>query len=148
MTLVLHEGPGSPRWAVAGGGRTDTAGPSGAAWFVTVGTSAPGESLPVGGRPRFEKRRRRVPADAFVSVSAQLLPPPAERLRLASPRPQPSANDNEAPAGVTPRRWLRELLFLAILAVTLVGAFYSGRIHAFHKVIVVPGPSSARSVVT
>ena len=42
----------------------------------------------------------------------------------------------------------RDLFFLAALAATVAGAFWSGRVQGYQKVIVVPGPSSFYSVVT
>jgi hypothetical protein len=60
-----------------------------------------------------------------------------------------SANDNGS-AGRAPARrsvW-REVFFLLVLILTVAGAFWSGRLHASYKVIVVPGPSSFYSVVT
>jgi hypothetical protein len=42
----------------------------------------------------------------------------------------------------------RDLFFLMILAATVAGAFWSGRVHGLQKVIVVPAPSSFDSVIT
>ena len=86
---------------------------------------------------------RRIPAEAFVSIGS-----PAPRPKRNSPRAKPSrsANDNHA-AGEQRSVW-RDLFFLAILAAALVGAFWSGRVQGYQKVIVVPGPSSFYSVVT
>jgi hypothetical protein len=57
-----------------------------------------------------------------------------------------SANDNVA-AGESRSVW-RDLFFLMILAATVAGAFWSGRVHGLQKVIVVPAPSSFHSVIT
>lgn len=87
---------------------------------------------------------RHVPKTAFVSVgrrAGSLVPqvaPGRSRSRFA--------NDNVA--GAPARSVWRDLFFLAILAATVLGAFYSGRVHGIQKVIVVPGPSSFYSVVT
>jgi hypothetical protein len=87
---------------------------------------------------------KRVPDDAFVSVgqSAGAVVPriPA---RSSSSR---VANDNVA--GGNARSVWRDLFFLAVLAATVVGAFWSGRVHGVQRVIVVPGPSSFHSVIT
>ncbi len=58
-----------------------------------------------------------------------------------------SANDNNAPTGDRRSVW-RDLFFLMVLAATVAGAFWSGRVHGIQKVIVVPGPSTSSSVVT
>jgi hypothetical protein len=60
-----------------------------------------------------------------------------------------SANDNAARTTASARKsvW-REVFFLLVLILTVVGAFWSGKLHASYKVIVVPGPSSFYSVVT
>jgi hypothetical protein len=60
--------------------------------------------------------------------------------------PGRSANDNVA-AGESRSVW-RDLFFLMILAATVAGAFWSGRVHGLQKVIVVPAPSSFYSVIT
>ena len=89
---------------------------------------------------------RRVPASAIVSIGARATAPvPRHRARLGFF--VRSANDNKAPAGER-RGVLRDIFFLMILAATVAGAFWSGRVHAIQKVIVVPGPSSFYSVVT
>jgi hypothetical protein len=88
---------------------------------------------------------KRVPASAIVPI-ARLGSVPARhrgRMSLVSR----SANDNEAAAGGARSVW-RDLFFLMVLAATVVGAFWSGRVHGVQKVIVVPGPSSFYSVVT
>ncbi len=89
---------------------------------------------------------RRVPASALVSIAP----------RAAAPVPRSwarrgflsrSANDNNAPTGDRRSVW-RDLFFLMVLAATVAGAFWSGRVHGIQKVIVVPGPSTSSSVVT
>lgn len=99
-----------------------------------------GQNRQVGSRPV------RVPGDAFVPIGTRLLPSPsASRLMLAAP----GANDNAVPARPgSARPLLREALFLLILAATLAGTYWIGRLNAAQNVIVVPGPSSSRSVVT
>lgn len=53
------------------------------------------------------------------------------------------------PPASPPKKGLwRELFFLGVLAVTLFGAFYSGRLNAYQRVIVVPIPESRHSVIT
>jgi hypothetical protein len=69
----------------------------------------------------------------------------------APPRPAcPVANDNaSAPVvGGSVRSAWRDALLLVLLAATVAGAFYSGRLHAYQKVIVVPPPASASNAVT
>lgn len=84
----------------------------------------------------------RVPSTAFVSIGqgARSLVPRISRATAVV------ANDNRA--GASTRSVWRDLFFLAILAATVIGAFWSGRLHGFQKVIVVPGPSSFHSTVT
>lgn len=87
-------------------------------------------------------KTKRVPPEAFVTVG---MGSGVARRRFTTRLPR-SANDNAAPqrkGGV----W-RDLFFLAVLAATVAGAFWSGRVHGLQKVIVVPGPSSFHSVVT
>lgn len=87
---------------------------------------------------------KKIPDAAFVSVGrpAGATGPRVPALRVKSR----FANDNVAGAGR--RSVWRDLFFLAVLAATVVGAFWSGRVHGIQKVIVVPGPSSFYSVVT
>jgi hypothetical protein len=85
------------------------------------------------------RRLKRVPDSAFVTIG---------RAERASSLPA-SANDNAArPSSKRIRFALRDAVMLAILAATVAGAFYSGRLHAAQTVIVVPGPSSARNAIT
>jgi hypothetical protein len=89
---------------------------------------------------------KRVPAHAFVSIGRRGKGPlPRHRSRNAIVAR--SANDNDAKPGDT-RSVVRDLIFLMILAATVAGAFWSGRMHGYQKVIVVPGPSSFHSQVT
>lgn len=85
---------------------------------------------------------RRVPNSAFVSIGWRLgsaVPRiPALRSRFA--------NDNVS-TGRGRSMW-RDLFFLAVLAATVAGAFWSGRIQGYQKVIVVPEPSNSRHVMT
>lgn len=85
---------------------------------------------------------KRVPSAAFVSIGWRLgsaVPQlPALRSRFA--------NDNVS-AGKERSVW-RDLFFLVILAATVAGAFWSGRIQGYQKVIVVPEPSNIRHVMT
>lgn len=119
-----------------------------------------------------EARRR---WDASVSTTrswgtARMTPLPGER---PAPAPQPDVE----PAGVEPppgeprrvpsrdivvigrpgvpqpspppkKKMWRELFFLGILALTLYGAFQSGRMNAQQRVIVIPIPESRQSVIT
>ena len=87
---------------------------------------------------------RKVPQAAFVSIGCV---PGSPVLRIPSRRAGSRfANDNVV--GSPARSVWRDLFFLAILAATVFGAFWSGRVHGIQKVIVVPGPSSFHSVVT
>ena len=89
---------------------------------------------------------KRVPASAIVSI-ARLGFGPVPRHRARMSLVSRSANDNEAAARDRRSVW-RDLFFLMVLAATVAGAFWSGRVHGIQKVIVVPGPSSFYSVVT
>jgi hypothetical protein len=86
-----------------------------------------------------------VPGWAFVSIGRR---GKASVPRVQSRRGAPgrSANDNVA-AGESRSVW-RDLFFLMVLAATVAGAFWSGRVHGLQKVIVVPAPSSFYSVIT
>lgn len=81
----------------------------------------------------------RVPHHAFVIVGPRSLPTAV---------PMPTANDNTR-AGMTRARsvW-RDLFFLAVLAMTIVGAFWSGKLNATQRVILVPWPSSDKHMMT
>lgn len=81
----------------------------------------------------------RVPHHAFVVVGCPHAP---------TPTVLPTANDNTRAGATRTRSVWRDLFFLAILAMTIVGAFWSGKLNATQRVIVVPGPSSDRHVVT
>ena len=108
-----------------------------------TGMNLPALSLPGAGGILIAKAQpgtRRVPAGAFVSVGRGAKPTgpvrPVGRRGVA--------NDNGRGHSV----W-RDVFFLAILAATVAGAFWSGRVHGgVQRVIVVPGPSSFHSVVT
>ncbi|MDB5512650.1 MAG: hypothetical protein JWR08_2133 [Enterovirga sp.] len=89
---------------------------------------------------------RRVPQAAFVSIGRTSGAGRASVPSAARRGPGRSANDNVASS--ENRSVWRDLFFLAILAATVVGAFWSGRVHGLQKVIVVPESSSVRSVVT
>jgi hypothetical protein len=85
---------------------------------------------------------RRVPGSAFVSIGSRRRGGiPVYPIR---PLPRCFANDN-AP---DKRALWRDLVFLMILAATVAGAFWSGRMHGYQKVIVVPAPSSFHTIVT
>lgn len=88
-------------------------------------------------------RAKSVPAGAFVSVGHR----GGTVRRRAAVSPPRSANDNRAAQPGRKGVW-RDVFFLAVLAATVLGAFWSGRVHGLQKVIVVPGPSSFHSVVT
>lgn len=95
-------------------------------------------------------RRRpvRVPADALAPIGSRLLPPIERPLLLTSPLPTDTANDNATPAAAeasSRRSIYRDLFFLFVLAATLVGTFYVGRLNAFQNVIVVPETWSQHS---
>jgi hypothetical protein len=93
-----------------------------------------------------QKVLRRVPASAIVSIARfGFAPAPCHRARMSFL--SGSANDNDVAARHGRSVW-RDMFFLMILAATVVGAFWSGRVHGVQKVIVVPGPSSFYSVVT
>lgn len=88
---------------------------------------------------------KRVPGHAFVSIGRRgNAPVPRFRARGVAAR---SANDNHALTGDKRSMW-RDLFFLMVLAATVVGAFWSGRMQGYQKVIVVPGPSSFYNQVT
>lgn len=103
-----------------------------------------GQGRKVGSRPL------RVPQDAFVPVAPNPFTalPGRKWPALAAPSPATGANDNAEAAPSRRRTVLRELVFLLIFAATLAGTYYIGRMNAATNVIVVPGPSSHRSVVT
>jgi hypothetical protein len=131
---------------------------SGAAWSVFPAVNTPsalvlslsgaGQASRIGvpALAAPERSWNPVPASAFVSIgrlSGRVLPGGA---RLLGSR---GANDNfVAPAALAGRSRWRDLFFLAVLAATVAGAFFSGRVHGFQRVIVVPSPSSFHSVVT
>lgn len=89
---------------------------------------------------------RRVPQAVFVSIGRTSSAAPASVPSAGRRVPGRSANDNVASPGG--RSVWRDLFFLAILFATVLGAFWSGRVHGLQKVIVVPESSSVRSVVT
>lgn len=99
---------------------------------------APGE------RPTVPRRPLQVPASALVPVGSLLLGAPRPVPLLPPPSVPSIANDNAAPSRGRERigKAVREALFLAMLAVTIAAAFYSGRQNGFQRVIVVPGPMS------
>ena len=82
----------------------------------------------------------RVPPAAFVIVGRPV---------TSTSTVLPTANDNTPVRDARVRSSWRDLFFLALLAITIAGAFWSGKLHATQeRVIVVPGPSSHRNVVT
>lgn len=89
---------------------------------------------------------KRVPAQVFVSIGAGATAP-VPRYRVRNGLAARSANDNHVGSGEKRSMW-RDLFFLVVLAATVVGAFWSGRMQGYQKVIVVPGPSSFYSQVT
>lgn len=137
-----------------GSGPTNAA----AAWSTTSVSQANGALVlslgdaPTGASSTLAKRRRRehedaVPLSAFASIGRMAAPtsdPDAVPLGAAKAR---TANDNFFAPNARKSLW-RELFFITLLAVTLAGVFWTGRMHPYQKVIVVPGPSSYRSVVT
>lgn len=85
------------------------------------------------------RRLKRVPDAAFVTIGRTQSRPTLPTI----------ANDNWArPSSKRIRFALRDAVMMVILAVTLAGAFYSGRLHAAQTVIVVPPPASERNVLT
>lgn len=100
-------------------------------------TAVPPEAFVVVGRPA-NGRQRVFPRRAIAGV-------------VVPSSPGATANDNIHETSSPPARArsiVRDMLFLAVLAATLFGAYHSGRMAAFQKVIVVPGPSMPGSVVT
>lgn len=85
-----------------------------------------------------------VPLDRIVVIGKGLPPGRTIGRRRVVPA---IANDNKATARKRPAL-LRQAFFLAILAASLAGAFYNGRVHAMQKVIVVPEPMDRRVVLT
>lgn len=81
----------------------------------------------------------RVPHHAFVVVGPQ---------EIRSSTGLPTANDNNRAGTARKRSMWRDLFFLALLTMTIAGAFWSGQQNAAQRVIVVPGPSSDRHMVT
>ena len=81
----------------------------------------------------------RVPHHAFVVVGSR---------ETRSSTGLPTANDNNRAGTARKRSMWRDLFFLALLTMTIVGAFWSGQQNAAQRVIVVPGPSSDRHMVT
>lgn len=109
--------------------------------------------LALAGQERHLARRTvKVPEDAFVTVRsgpAALAGP----LRLSAPIPvrTQDRSDRIVVRGAwRPKmsRILRELVMLLLLAATLAGTFYLGRVYAFQNVIVLPDPDRGHSVVT
>lgn len=86
-----------------------------------------------------------LPASVFVSIGRPA-PAVAEGGRRFARRG--SANDNVARPETPARSVWRDLFFLAILAATVAGAFWSGRVHGLQNVIVVPGPTGFNTVIT
>jgi hypothetical protein len=94
-----------------------------------------------------------IPRGAFVTIgqrsprqiraASTVLIPPSRRGAGHSANDNGSANLGKSRSSV----W-RDLLFLLMLAASLIGAFYTGRTHSSERIIVVPGPSSHLSVVT
>jgi hypothetical protein len=86
---------------------------------------------------------KHIPVSAFVSIGRSSNSPVARHRARGVRR---FANDNHAKPHQN-SLW-RDLFFLAILAATVFGAFWSGRVHGQQKVIVVPAPLSHNSVIT
>lgn len=93
------------------------------------------------------KRPVRIPEMSLVPIRPLRLAAPLNRVALPSPSSTGTANDNSAKPRA-PRRLWREIFFLGVLAVTLVGAYLAGRADGFQKIIVVPGPIGFSSNVT
>ena len=96
------------------------------------------------------RARKSVPTTAFVTIGQA---GPRRQPRLRPPPPSPprrpvvrSANDNTA--GAEHRSVWRDLVFLLVLAATVAGAFWSGRVNGIQRVIVVPEAVTPNSVVT
>ena len=81
---------------------------------------------PVAGEP-LPGEPRRVPPQDIIVIGRPSVPQP-------SPPPK--------------KKLWRELYFLGVLALTLYGAFQSGRMNAQQRVIVIPIPESRQSVIT
>jgi hypothetical protein len=133
MLAALPRAPGAPP-------RVLTAAASGS---VRSFPQMAAELAPLVGR---EPPPKRVPDRAFVSIGRRSTAP-VPRHRAGNGILASSANDNQVRSGDKRSMW-RDLFFLAILAATVVGAFWSGRMQGYQKVIVVPGPSSFYSQVT
>lgn len=119
------------------------------AMILSFSGATPGTMTPARASDLDRGLGRPVPVSAFVSIgrmagTAEVSGTiPLRRARSAS------ANDNVAAFGAASGKSIwRELFFLAVLVATLAGAFWTGRVHGFQKIIVVPGPSSFYSVVT
>lgn len=93
------------------------------------------------------KRPVRIPEKSLVPIRPLRLVAPLNLVSLPSPGSTPTANDNSAKAAA-PRRLWREIFFLGVLAVTLVGAYLAGRADGLQKIIVVPGPIGFSSTIT
>ncbi len=140
MTSLTAGGPGSP---VSGIVTDDAQGPAMGRMDMTLDPMLDATASAPSHVAQFPSLKGtasgRVPHHAFVMVGTQESRPPAVL---------PTANDNiRAGTTRTPSVW-RDLIFLAILAMTIVGAFWSGKLNATQRVIVVPGPSSDRHMVT
>jgi hypothetical protein len=83
------------------------------------------------------RRVKRVPDEAFVTIGRAAAEPV-------------TANDNQPPrpSPARIRFALRDAVMLAMLAASLAGAYYSGRLHAAQNVIVVPTASTMRNMIT
>jgi hypothetical protein len=119
---ALHRQLRTPAAGWAAGARLGTA-------QITLRNGDKGKLVPFRAAPRL----RRVPDEAFVVIGRT---------------EPPIANDNASKPRTRPRTALRDIVMLALLAATLAGAFYSGRLHAIQNVIVVPPPASERNALT
>jgi hypothetical protein len=115
------------------------------AWPARLGPREPHQATSVQGDRKVEGwRPQPLSPDSFVvvgrgrpargSVGRRRIVPPIANDNISRPNPKRAA--------------LRELFFLGMLAVTLLGAFATGRAHPVQKIIVIPEPMNPRSRLT
>ena len=102
--------------------------------------------LAIRARP-IARRATRIPADAVVPVRSGR---PASTVLLLTGPTQATANDNASAKTTAPsfrRAVYRQIFFLLVLAATLAGTFYIGRVNGFQKIIEVPEPAGRHSSI-